>query len=396
LKEGINVMARRSFKKNEVKASILGYYYYLRGVEKSGKTTLFYDLINEIFNGDQSKGLLISCGREDGFKTLPDIQYEVIQDIKDKNGSIIAKIKDNEGKIIKSGYGWEEFVKLIDDLVDGREENGIEIIGIDTYDELCEIAKNYVVKLHNDANPTKKVTSINSAFGGYNGGFEKLSEIVDEQLYRLRSCGLTPIVISHTKVKTIKEKGMTDDESYNMLTSNLDSRLDNIVAHKADVIATIQIDKNVQDGVLNGTKRYIYFRESNFVKAGTRFKDIVEKVELSASNFIQAIEDGIKNSMRKKVSNEEFEQLKEQAEETRQVEIKEELNKIKANEEELNKVNVDRNKEIQQIITSKWKETSKELKAEIKEIMQKYNIEKISDIDNNSTEGMEEILKKLN
>ena len=26
----------------------------------------------------------------------------------------------------KSGYGWEEFVKLVDDLVEGREENGIE------------------------------------------------------------------------------------------------------------------------------------------------------------------------------------------------------------------------------------------------------------------------------
>ena len=36
---------------------------------------------------------------------------------------------------------------------------------------------------------------------------------------------------------------MTDDESYNMLTTNLDSRIYNIVAHKADVIATIQVEK---------------------------------------------------------------------------------------------------------------------------------------------------------
>jgi hypothetical protein len=384
-------MARRSFKKNQVKASILGYYYYLRGVEKSGKTTLFYDLINALFNGDQSKGLLISCGREDGFKALPDIQYEIIQDIKDKNGIIIPKIKNSEGKIIKSGYGWEEFVKLIDDLVDGRQENGIEIIGIDTYDELCEIAKNYVIKLHNEANPTKKVTSINSAFGGFNGGFEKLAEIVDEQLYRLRSCGLTPIVISHTKVKTIKEKGMSDDESYNMLTSNLDSRLDNIVAHKADVIATIQIDKDVQDGVLNGTQRYIYFRESNFVKAGSRFKEIVERVELSAENFIKAIEDGIKASMRKDVSDAEFENMKEQDEKERQEKVAEVLEEIKS----LPTIDTARNQEIKDIITSKWKSVSKETKEEVKVIMSEYSIEKIGDIETNSTEGMEAILQKI-
>lgn len=384
-------MARRSFKKNQVKASILGYYYYLRGVEKSGKTTLFYDLINTLFNGDQSKGLLISCGREDGFKALPDIQYEIIQDIKDKNGIIIPKIKNSEGKIVQSGYGWEEFVKLIDDLVDGRQENGIEIIGIDTYDELCEIAKNYVIKLHNEANPTKKVTSINSAFGGFNGGFEKLAEIVDEQLYRLRSCGLTPIVISHTKVKTIKEKGMSDDESYNMLTSNLDSRLDNIVAHKADVIATIQIDKDVQDGVLNGTQRYIYFRESNFVKAGSRFKEIVERVELSAENFIKAIEDGIKASMRKDVSDAEFENMKEQDEKERQEKVAEVLEEIKS----LPTIDTARNQEIKDIITSKWKSVSKEIKEEVKTIMKEYSIEKIGDIETNSTEGMEAILQKI-
>ncbi|WP_252225196.1 MULTISPECIES: AAA family ATPase [unclassified Clostridium] len=387
---------KRSFKRNVVGASMLGYYYYLRGVEKSGKTTLFYEIINELFNGDQTKGLLISCGREDGFKTLPDIQYEIIQDVKDKNGNIVAKIKNSEGKVIKSGYGWEEFVKLIDDLVYGRQENGIEIIGIDTYDELCEMAKNYVIKLHNDANPLKKVTSINSAFGGYNGGFEKLQEAVDEQLYRLRSCGLTPIVISHTKVKTIKEKGMTDDESYNMLTSNLDSRLDNIIAHKADVIATIQIDKDIKDGVLNGTKRYIYFRESNFVKAGSRFKDITEKVELSATNFIKAIEDGIKSSMRKNVSDEEFNKLKEQAEEKRQNDIASNLEKIKEVDSKANEVNIERNKEIQKLIVSKWKDTSKEIKEEIKTIMNKYDIKKIGEVETNLTVGMEEILTKIN
>ena len=184
---------------------------------------------------------------------------------------------------------------------------------------------------------------------------------------------------------------MADDESYNMLTSNLDSRLDNIIAHKADVIATIQIDKDVQDGVLNGTQRYIYFRESNFVKAGSRFKEIVERVELSAENFIKAIEDGIKASMRKDVSDAEFENMKEQDEKERQEKVVEALEEIKS----LPTIDTVRNQEIKDIITSKWKSVSKEIKEEVKTIMSEYGIEKIGDIETNNTEGMEKILTKI-
>lgn len=372
-------MARRSFKKNQVKASILGYYYYLRGVEKAGKTTLFYELVEKLF-GNQEKGLLISTGREDGYKALPDIQYEVVQD----------KI-DSKGKVIE--YGWKEFVSLVDDLVNDKEELGIELIGIDTYDELCKIVANEVVRLSNVKNPTKKCESINGAFGGFSAGFEKFEELVEGQLHRLRSAGYTVMVISHTKVRTIKEKGMSEDESYQMLTTNLDSRFDNVVSHKADVIATIQIEKDVQDGRLNGSKRYIYFRESNFVKAGSRFKEIAEKVELSADNFIKAIEDGIKASMRKNVTDEEFEKMKKSDEIKRQEVVKEQLKELK--EMDKKSIDIDRNQEIKDVITSKWKETSKEIKEQAKEIMKKNGIDKIGDIENNPTSAMEEILKLI-
>lgn len=367
----------RNFKRNQVKASILGYYYYIRGVEKSGKTTLFYDLIDKVFNGDLSKGLLISMGKEDGYKALPDIQYEVINDT-----------MDSKGKVVKTG--WKDFEDLVTDLVEGRKENGIELIGIDTYDEFCELAKNEVIRLHNIENPTKKVKSINAAFGGFSGGFDKFAEIVEGQLHRLRKAGFTVFIISHTKVRTIKEKGMADDESYSMLTTNLDSRFDNVISHKADVIATIQIEKNIQNGRLNGTDRYIYFRESNFVKAGTRFKGIVEKVELSAENFIKAIEEGIKASLRTDISDKDFEVKKIKDEEERQATIDQNIDELK--EADLLSVDVDRNIAIKDIVTSKWKDVSKEVKEEIKEIMSNNGIAKISDVESNPTTIMEQIL----
>lgn len=370
----------RSYKKNKVKASILGYYYYIRGVEKSGKTTLFYDLNNALF-GTQDKGLLISMGKEDGYKALPDIQVEVIDDT--------TKVENGKKKTVKTA--WKNFVELVDDLVADRDENGIELLGIDTYDEFCKISSREVVRLSNVETPTKQCKSINGAFGGYSGGFDKFDEIVEEQLHRLRKVGYTVFVISHTKVKTIKEKGMGEDESYQMLTTNLDSRLDNVISHKADVIATIQIDKDVKDGKLNGTNRYIYFRESNFVKAGSRFKEIVERTELSADNFIKAVEDGIKKSMRNNISDEAFEKQKEKDEEERQVIAEQSLQE----EKQIKTIDVDRNTEIKEIITTKWKTLSKEVKEQAKEIMKNNEIDKLGDIENNPTSAMEEILNLI-
>ncbi|MBM7836477.1 AAA family ATPase [Clostridium sardiniense] len=377
-------MARRSFKKNQVKASILGYYYYIRGVEKAGKTTLFYE-INEALYGNQDHGLLISMGKEDGYKTLPGIQVEVIDDA--------TKI-DDKGKVKTVKTAWKQLVELVDDLVLDKMDNEteIELLGIDTYDELCRLASAEVVRQSNKENPTKQCKSINAACGGFNGGFERFEQIVEEQLHRLRAVGYTLFVISHTKVRTIKEKGMNEDDSYQMLTTNLDSRFDNVIAHKADVIATIQVDKDIKDGKLLGTKRYIHFREDNFVKAGSRFKEIVEKVELSAPNFIKAIEDGIRASLRNKISDEDFEKKKQKDNEER----KEKIEHIKEiNEAITTTVDPEENEKIKEQIVAKWKSATQEQKDKAKEIMNKFNIKKLTEYDSNVTEGMRQVLTIL-
>lgn len=370
-------MARRTFKRNTVKASMLGYYYYLRGVEKSGKTTLFYDLNETLFNS-QDKGLLISMGKEDGYKALPDIQVEVVDDI--------AKLDPDTGKTKMLKTAWKQFVELVDDLVLDKMEKQteIELIAIDTYDELCRLAAKEVVRQSNKENPTKQCKSMNAAFGGYNGGFERFELIVEEQLHRLRKVGYTLFVISHTKVRTIKEKGASEEETYQMLTTNLDSRLDDVITHKADVIATIQIDKDIENGKLTGTKRYIYFRESNFVKAGSRFKEIIEKVELSAPNFIKAVEDGIKASLRKQISDEEFQRQKIEDEKKRSLEIEESQN-VEV------EIDVARNTELKELIVSKLSEITPEQKEKLKEIMNTYGMTKLSNVEENKTQGMEEI-----
>ena len=94
------------------------------------------------------------------------------------------------------------------------------------------------------------------------------------------------MILGHTKLKTIKEQGMTEDQEFQVLDSNLNADYANIVTHKADVIATINIEREVNDSKrVVDTKRYIYFRNNGFINAGTRFSTIVDKVELSADNL---------------------------------------------------------------------------------------------------------------
>jgi mevalonate pyrophosphate decarboxylase len=95
--------------------------------------------------------------------------------------------------------------------------------------------------------------------------------------------------------------------------------------------------------------------------------------------------------MRKDVSDAEFENMKEQDEKERQEKVAEVLEEIKS----LPTIDTARNQEIKDIITSKWKSVSKETKEEVKVIMSEYSIEKIGDIETNSTEGMEAILQKI-
>ena len=59
---------------NETKKGMEQLRIYLRGESKTGKSTLFRDMILEKYNGDASKGLLCQIGNETGANFLSDLQ----------------------------------------------------------------------------------------------------------------------------------------------------------------------------------------------------------------------------------------------------------------------------------------------------------------------------------
>ena len=110
---------------------------------------------------------------------------------------------------------------------------------------------------------------------------------------------------------------MIEDQEYQMMSSNLNADYHNIVAHKADVIGTVVIERSVdgENKRVSGVETNLYLRGTHFIEAGSRFSDIAEKIEFNAANFINAIEDAIKNTSSPKMTNEEFKKAQEKEKE---------------------------------------------------------------------------------
>lgn len=287
-------MVKKGFKKNKVKVDLCSYPpYIIQGVPKSGKTTLFYELVQLIY-GTQDAGLLISMGKEDGFKALDDIQYEIIREW------------DSEYEEDTDLRGMQQ---LVDDLVENKEEYGIKMIGIDTYDWMVEVLINEVKRQHRKEKG-EKCKSLNDAFGGFSRGKDRLVEMMLNEVSRLRDAGYAVFVLAHTKVKE-KTDPLTG-LNYDQLTNNLRSDIYGAIQNIAQMVVTISIDKEIVDGRLIGEKRYMNFRSNGLIDCGCRFREVPDKLELSAENFMKAFEIGVKSSMKTKKSDEELEEMKKQ------------------------------------------------------------------------------------
>lgn len=189
------------FKTNTVKFDIGSYIHYWRGIKKVGKTTLFYDLIREQY-GDLNKGLLIAIGDEIGYNAL-------------------------DGLVYAEAPTWADFVAVVDELVETKNSNGFKLIGLDTADEIIKLGKEEVKRLHKKK--TGSAAEFNACFGGYGAPRDKVTELVDDILARLRKAGYGLVIIGHTKIRDIKEK---NGDEYQQLTSNLNSDFDGILQTK--------------------------------------------------------------------------------------------------------------------------------------------------------------------
>lgn len=264
------------WKKNEVTVDLANYRFLFKAPPKFGKTTFFVDLVKKLY-GSTEFGILLSMGNERGYQAIPDV-------------------------IVADCPTWGALMEVVDELVENRDDYSFKMVAIDTIDELVSIAQNEVVRL--DWKQCGEKRTINSAFGGYGAGRKKVEELINGVITKLNDAHMGLVFLGHTKVKTITPKG---NEPYDMLTSNLSSDYSKIFENKADMIITGVVERDVKDKVLQSETRWLVFRGDNFVDAGSRFADIVERVPFSTENFIKAVTDAIKSAIGDKATDDYLE-----------------------------------------------------------------------------------------
>lgn len=302
-----------NYKPNEVKVDFFSYRHMLVGTPKAGKTTMFADLVKTLYKGDMSKGLLISVGSESG--------YSAIQGLYAINAPTYA-----------------DYMEIIDDLCENKEDNNFAVIAIDTADELVTITEKEVCRRSKLESGNK--CTINGAFGGYGAGRKMVAQLIDDSLARLNRAGYGTFIISHTKEKTVKEKN--GDSEYQQLGVALSNDYSAIFTNKSDIIAMLDTSREIDANKrISNTTRWLYFRSNGYYNCGCRFPDIVEKCEFSVDNYIEAVEDAIKASLKGKADDKYIAEKKQQEQAEKEAyyqEHKEELSSEEAFDEANNAI----------------------------------------------------------
>lgn len=304
-------MARKFGKKNEIKIDPLKYNIGLLGESGIGKTTIIKEMLEKLAGEDGY--IFLECGKEDGADAINGITYENVRD-------------------------WETFEEIVEDIIDNKSTDYKELrtIVIDTYDQLLEIAKPEVIKMHNRENPDKPVKSIKAAFGGYMGGEDKATEIVLDKLWDLKEVGVNFIIIGHVKQK--EQEDVMTGQKYTSLTTNMSMRDFNAIKTKLHFLGVASIDreivkektgkkdnkgKEILKGIITKESRKITFRDDSYsVDSKSRFADIIYEIPFNVDDLIKAMEDAIRaEALKGKKTVEQLEAEQKKAEEKRSAEI---------------------------------------------------------------------------
>lgn len=356
-----------AIKRNKVKVDLTSYsHYILMGEAKIGKTTTVYELAKQEYSLDEM--LLISCGNEQGYKALPDIQYEEVLKFNKK--------EDSEGN--------RGFVQVVDDLVKNYKELGIKMVVIDTLDTLFDIGIEQVME-ESRRQTGKPSKSLNDCFNGYSRGRDRLLELIMNEIHKLDRLPVALFILGHTKYKGKKDT-LTNDE-YEQLTTNLRFDFYSPISNSAQMVVNLATERVIEDGVQVDAKRYMYFTSNGLIDCGSRFEGLPEKLELSAENFMKAFKMGVENSLKKSEVKHDIKQLQEEEKKQAEKDLKQVQEEVEEQEKVEEQKSVD---ELKSQLKDKLKTT--ENKNIVKDYMKEKGVKSVASLD---SEQLTEVLAKL-
>lgn len=291
-------------KGNQPKANLEEYFITLYGKSKAGKTTFVRDLIEEKYDGDFSKAILL--GAEVGYKTLTGIHALAITGF-----DYPETMRDDDIAEEDWQYG---FIEIVDELIENKRDLNYRLVVIDTLTALERYANKYVAE-RQGIEDGKMYSNVGDIPWGR--GYDAVAEAIYEQIDRLKKNGFGVIVICHDKQKTKKTQAQ---EEYNYTTINANGKVADIIFKEADLIvyADLIVSKG-QDGNVQ-TDRRLLFRSNGDVECGARFKKVPEYTEFTPTAFLKAFEEAVlsaydndENAVKAKVEqeNDESERMKD-------------------------------------------------------------------------------------
>lgn len=365
--------------KNEINLNPLAYNIGLLGESGIGKSTIMKQVCEKLAGPDGY--IAFDIGKEDGHKAISGIVTERIED-------------------------WQKFEEVTDDIIENKEEDypNLQVVIIDTYDQLCDLAEKETIRQYNKT-AKEKAKTINAAFGGFGRGLDHAIDLMLNRLWELKKVGVSFIIVAHVKRTDITD--VMTEEQYTMLTSNTTQRYFNAIKQKLDFLGMAYIDREIvkektkrkdkdgnyiEKGKVAGESRVINFRDDTYsVDSKSRFAEITPKIRFDADEFIGAMKDAILAEQKLdgiSLKDAEKKQKKEAAE------MKKAAAEYSKKKKE-NPIDVDRNEELIEDIKTKYAKADDEVKKQVKEVMAEYDISSFKDADAIQTVALEEIVSIL-
>ena len=373
-------MSRKYGKEIEVSVNPLSYSLGLIGESGIGKTTIIKEYCERLAGHDGY--IMLDIGKEDGHRAI--------------NGIVSAEIPD-----------WDTFIDFCDDVIENKttDYKDLKVIGLDTYDQLVELAEAEVIRMHNRDNPDKRANSINAAFGGFGKGSDKADEIILNKLWELKKVGVQFIMIGHVKNREVND--VITGDSYSIVTTNMTERHFNAIKTKLQFLGVAYIDrkiikektgkkdikthKDILKNKVSAEARRISFRDDNYsIDSKSRFADIVDNIPMDVDELIKTINDAILAEHNKGTKSLEDTKKDDEAKEKKTAKFAAQY----AAKKKETKVDTDVNKELIATIQKKFTIQSADIKKQVKTIMVDNGFSSFRD-ENIPTQALQKIVDIL-
>lgn len=285
-------------KKNKISTKLSDMKITIAGRPKSGKTSLFYEILKR--EGGLDTGLLFAF--EKGYNFLDGINVVDIE-------------------------SWSDFIDAIDELEEDNE--GFVYVGIDTVDIAGRLCQEYVLRKQSTKDGKRYDAMADIPFGK---GYELVEAEFSRQFARLDRIFGGWMGITHDKDKTVKEKSGLE---YDKTMMSATGRTGDYIKNSSDFIVFIDIqtektrDKETRKQTVKENRK-IRFRGDGTTEAGGRISKVPEEIDYDVDLFLETIRDAV---LANTSASEESTEEKPKAKKSRKV-VKEEdvvdINSIKS------------------------------------------------------------------